>query len=89
MNQKAIEVVSGEPCLFEIEVNNPFEKRQNFRIAVGDHDYDGGIISTPELTIVDNRKSEWEYWHNVGKCTASADWDIVDSQKMEVRLAGR
>ncbi len=27
MNQRSIEVVSGEPQLFEIEANNPFEKR--------------------------------------------------------------
>ena len=27
MNQRSIEVVSGEPCLFEVEANNPFEKR--------------------------------------------------------------
>ena len=37
---------------------------------------------------MDNSKSEWEHWSNVGKCAAASDWNIVDASKKEVRLEG-
>ena len=88
MNQMSIEVVSGNACLFEIEIKNPFEKRQNFSIAIQDPDLEQGVIEKAELRLVDNAKREWLHWYDLGKCRESSDWDLVNSADNTVRLEG-
>lgn len=87
MNQRSLEVVSGEPSLFELEAKNPFDKRQTFSISISDEDEINGVLSSPELTVVGNSSSEWEHWYNLGKCSEQAqDYNVVDAKKMEVTL---
>lgn len=58
-------------------------------VAIDDEEYNGGIISQPELVLVDNSRSEWEHWHNLGKCIQPVDYDVVNAKTRELNLDGR
>jgi hypothetical protein len=50
-------------------VNNPFDKEQTFRVDIEDPDLLSGVLKRQELHLLDNSKSEWEFWNNRGKVT--------------------
>jgi len=53
-----------------------------------DKDFDDGVVEMAELMLVDNKKSEWLHWYDLGKCKEPSDWDITDAAKKEIRLDG-
>lgn len=83
---KTINVISGEPHLFELDANNPYSKTMKFKVAIDDEDHKLGLIKDQELNLVDNSKSEWEYWHSLGMCTKQNNWKIIKNDKKEMEL---
>ena len=57
-------MTSGEPYLFEIETNNPYERAETFRVVIDDEDFNSGHIRQRELKLIDNQNSEWDHWYN-------------------------
>ena len=85
-HQTNIDAVGGEAYLVEIEANNPFNKKQVFTIAIDDEDYNKKYITQQELVLIDNKHSEWEKWHSMGKCLKPFNWHIVSASNMTVTL---
>jgi hypothetical protein len=79
-------VSSGEYDLFEIPVNNPFDKDQTLKVLIDDPDFNNGYIKQQELVMIDNAHSEWEKWYQLEKCTKPFDWKVVKNEKMEIKL---
>ena len=59
---------SGEPYLFEIETNNPYDKTTAFAIDIEDEDLKSKWINAPELVLVNSikdaneRKAWFQYY---------------------------
>lgn len=85
-DQKTINVMTGQPYVLEVDVNNPFEKKQTYKVLIDDMDFKNGHIAQPELTVVDNSHSEWEYWYKEGRCSLPMNWQIVNASTNEITL---
>jgi hypothetical protein len=87
--QRPIYVIAGEPQLFELAFQNPFDRKHTFRLEISDEDFKNGHIKKHELTIVDNSHSEWEHWVGEGKASGPSDWGVVRAAKNEIVLEAR
>lgn len=83
-------MTSGEPYLFEIETNNPYERAETFRVVIDDEDFKSGHIRQRELKLIDNHNSEWAHWYNnyggMQKCSAPNPSAVVRGSGSEMEL---
>lgn len=84
---KVVNVVSGEPNVFEYELNNNFDEDQIFKIEIADEDIPSGRISEPELVVVDNSHSEWAHWVSKRKAERPRDFGCVKARNMNVTVS--
>jgi len=47
--QRTVSVVAGEPSLFEMEFQNPFDRKHTFRLEIDDEDLKNGHLRQHEL----------------------------------------
>lgn len=88
-SSRILNVVSGEPVLFNYNMANNFEYPQVFKIEIEDADVANGHIQYQELSLIDNKSSEWEYWVSKGKAEKNNDYSCVDSKNRTVTLKGK
>jgi hypothetical protein len=50
----SINVIAGEPSLFEITVTNPFDAKKKFHVEILDDDFKNDYIDDHELSLVDD-----------------------------------
>lgn len=75
--------------MLEYSVNNQSDKKVTLKIEIDDHDYKEGHLKEPELRVVDNSHSEWEWWCDQGRAVRPSSWNNVRSAKNEVSLDPR
>ena len=92
LNQKTLNISSGQPYLIEMEVQNDEDRKAVLKVRIDDEDMKEGFIQSHELTLVDNSSQEWEQYikHKPVNCTSGlkkpSNYSQVSAANMQVKL---